>query len=294
MNRLIDWIDGGLLISDGAWGTELQARGLPAGTVPDTWNLTHPEQVESVARAYVEAGSQVILTNTFRANSIAMKSIPESDLDEINRSGVGLSKHAAADHALVFASMGPTGKMMMSGDVTSEQVSAAFAAQAHSLADAGADALLIETMSEIEEACLAVEAARRTGLPVIASFAFDSGKNKDRTMMGATPEAVAIAMVEAGASAVGANCGVGVAQSVPICQRLRAACELPIWIKPNAGLPVLEGATIHYGTSAEFFASHFAALREAGAGFLGSCCGSTPQFIRALVRARAAGHSFTA
>ena len=125
-------------------------------------------------------------------------------------------------------------------------------------------------------------------MPVIASFAFDSGKNKDRTMMGATPEAVAAAMAEAGADAVGANCGVGVEKAVSICQRLCAASDLPIWIKPNAGLPTIEGSAIRYGASAEFFASHFVALREAGAAFLGGCCGSTPEFIRALVSARRA------
>jgi methionine synthase I (cobalamin-dependent) len=172
--------------------------------------------------------------------------------------------------------------------VSGEQVTAAFAAQAQSLAAAGADALLIETMSDIEEARLAVEAVRRTGLPVIASFAFDSGKNKDRTMMGVTPEMVAAAMLEAGADAVGANCGVGVELSVPICRRLRAACELPIWIKPNAGLPTIEGTTLHYATTAEYFASHYAAIAEAGASFVGACCGSTPEFIRALVTARSA------
>jgi 5-methyltetrahydrofolate--homocysteine methyltransferase len=288
MSRLREWLAGGLMISDGAWGTQLQARGLASGTTPDTWNLTHAEQVESVARAYVEAGSQVILTNTFRANAVAMHSSTETELDAINRAGVAISKRAAGKHALVFASIGPMGKILMSGEIGGEQVTAAFAAQAQSLAGAGADALLIETMSDIEEARLAVEAARRTGLPVVASFAFDSGKNKDRTMMGATPEAVAVAMVEAGADAVGANCGVGVELSVPICKRLCAACDLPVWIKPNAGLPTIEGTAIHYATSADYFASHYAALAEAGASFVGSCCGSTPDFIRALVAARKA------
>ncbi len=287
MNRLREWLAGGLLISDGAWGTELQQRGLPPGAIPDSWNLTHPESVEAVARAYAEAGSKVILTNTFRANAIAMHSVAEADLDAINRAGVALSRRAAGQ-ARVFASIGPTGKMLISGEMSREQASAAFAAQARSLAAAGADALLIETMSDIEEARLAVEAARLTELPVVASFAFDSGKNKDRTMMGATPEAVALAMVEAGASGVGANCGVGVELAVGICRRLHAACDLPIWIKPNAGLPAMEGSTVHYATSAEFFASHFAALREAGADFLGGCCGSTPEFIRALVKVRQA------
>jgi methionine synthase I (cobalamin-dependent) len=286
-NRLREWLANGLLITDGAWGTQLQARGLPPGANPDTWNLTHPEEVEAVARAYAVAGSQVILTNTFRANAVAMKGVAEADLDAINRAGVALSRQAAGP-ALVFASIGPTGKMLLSGEMSSEEASAAFAAQSQSLAAAGADALLIETMSDIAEARLAVAAARLTGLPVIVSFAFDSGKNKDRTMMGATPEAVAVAMAEAGADAVGANCGVGVELAVPICQRLRAACDLPLWIKPNAGLPTLEGSGLRYGTTAEFFASHYTALRDAGAAFLGGCCGSTPEFIRALVTARQA------
>jgi methionine synthase I (cobalamin-dependent) len=286
MSGIRDWLSGGLLITDGAWGTELQARGLEVGLVPDTWNLTHADRVESVARAYVEAGSQIVLTNTFRANSITLHELSVEQLDAINRAGVAISKKAAGDKARVVASIGPTGKLLVSGEVTPEAVSAAFAAQAASLAAVGADALLIETMSEIEEARLAVEAAKRTGLPVIASFAFDSGKNKDRTMMGANPEAVAVAMVEAGADAVGANCGVGVELSIPICARLHAACDLPIWIKPNAGLPTVEAGAIHYHTSAEFFAAHFVALRDAGASFVGACCGSTPEFIRALVAAR--------
>lgn len=284
MNLLETWLAGGVLITDGAWGTELHARGLPSGTTPDSWNLTHPERVEEVARAYAEAGSQVILTNTFRANSIAMKDVSEAELAEINRAGVAISRRGAGS-ARVFASIGPTGKILMSGEVSTEQVSAAFAAQARTLAEAGADALLIETMSDIEEARLAVEAARPAGLPVIASFAFDSGKNKDRTMMGATPEAVAAAMEEAGAAAVGANCGVGVEYAAAICGRLHAATSLPVWIKPNAGLPTIDSGGLHYATSAELFASHFAALGEAGASFVGACCGSTPEFVRALVRA---------
>jgi methionine synthase I (cobalamin-dependent) len=287
-DSLDKWLANGVLISDGAWGTQLQARGLPAGIIPDTWNLTHPEQVEAVARAYVEAGSQVILTNSFRANAIAMHASSAADLDAINRAAVTISKKAAGARALVFASIGPAGKMLLSGEVSAEELTAAFSAQSQSLAAAGANALLIETMSDPDEARLAVRAAKAKGLPVIASFAFDSGKNKDRTMMGATPEVVASAMAEAGADGVGANCGVGVEFAVPICQRLHAACDLPIWIKPNAGLPVMEGAAIHYATTAEYFASYFAALRDAGASFVGGCCGSTPDFVRALVAARAA------
>jgi 5-methyltetrahydrofolate--homocysteine methyltransferase len=225
MSRLQEWLADGLIITDGAWGTELQARGLPAGTIPDTWNLSHPERVEAVARAYVEAGSQIILTNTFRANAVAMSGCHADDLDAINRAGVGISRQVA-EHGLVFASLGPTGKMLLAEEIDSEQVIAAFTAQSRSLAAAGADALLVETMSDIEEARLAVDAAKSTGLPVIVSFAFDSGKNKDRTMMGATPEEVAAAMAEAGADAVGANCGVGTSQKLSknYANRLSSVC----------------------------------------------------------------------
>ena len=287
MELLEGWLDGAPIITDGAWGTELQARGLPSGTKPDAWNLTHPQRVEEVARAYAQAGSEVILTNTFRANAVAMKGVSDADLDAINRAGVEISRRGAP-RARIVASIGPTGKLLLSGEISPGQMTAAFAAQANSLAAAGADALLVETMSDIEEARLAVEAARQTGLPVIASFAFDSGKNKDRTMMGATPEAVAASMTEAGAAAVGANCGVGVERAVEICKRLRAATRLPVWIKPNAGMPTVEGSALRYETSPEYFASHFAALREAGASFLGACCGSTPEFIHALVQAKRA------
>jgi methionine synthase I (cobalamin-dependent) len=290
MSRITEWLSQRPLITDGAWGTELQKLGLRIGELPDTWNLSHPESVAAIARAYAEAGSEVILTNTFRANAIAMKGTSDTQLDEINRAGVEISK-SATTNSLVFASIGPVGKLIASGEVNEEEIAVAFALQSQSLAAAGADALLIETMSDIEEARLAVGAARATGLPVIVSFAFDTGKNKERTFTGATPEKVAISMAEAGADAVGANCGVGVEQAVAICARLRAACDLPIWMKPNAGLPIMEEAVARYATTPLFFASHFAAFRDAGAAFLGSCCGSTPEFIRALVAARAQSES---
>jgi 5-methyltetrahydrofolate--homocysteine methyltransferase len=283
VHSIRNWLTKGLLITDGAWGTELQRLGLPPGTIPDTWNISYPDRVAAVARSYAETGSEVILTNTFRANAIAMHGVAAAELDEINRAGVAISRKSAGA-ALVFASIGPTGKMLVSGDITADEMSAAFAAQAGSLA--GADALVIETMSDIEEALFAVRAAKNTGLPVIASFAFDTGKNRDRTMTGARPETVAEAMVEAGADGVGANCGVGVESAVDICRRLRASCNLPIWIKPNAGLPALSGTEVRYTTSAEFFASHLVALCDAGADFIGACCGSNPEFVRTLVSAR--------
>lgn len=287
MSRLAAWLANGPLITDGAWGTQLQTLGLPLGVVPDTWNLEHPEHVESVARAYVEAGSQVILTNTFRANRITLADSGLADLVEpLNRAGVSISRRAAGSKALVFASMGPTGKMLLTDDLDPALVTSAFAEQARVLAANGADALLLETFSDLEEAKLALAGARQAGLPVVVSFAFDSGKNLDRTMMGSTPEVIAREIESAGADVVGANCGAGIERFAPVCQRLKAACSLPIWIKANAGLPEVKAGAVVYTTSAAFFAGHYSALIAAGASFLGGCCGTNPDFIRALVATR--------
>jgi len=281
---MTDWKDllgGRPVVTDGAWGTQLQAQGLDSGDCPDGWNLLYPERVAAVARAYVEAGSQVILTNTFRANRISLAASGLADrAAEINRRGVEISKFAPGH--LVFASMGPSGKLLAAGEVTAAELAEAFGAQAGALAEAGADAILVETMSELEEAAIAIAAARATGLPVAASVVFDSGKNKDRTMMGATPEQAAARLTEAGADIVGANCGRGIAGYVEICRRLHAATDRPVWIKANAGMPELVDGRAAYRTTPEEFASFVPALIEAGASFIGGCCGTTPDFIRAV------------
>lgn len=276
-----DLVSHGPVLADGAWGTELQKRGLGVGDCPDEWNLSHPDAVADVARSYCAAGARVILTNTFRANpiSLAAHGLAHRAAD-INRAGVALSR-SASPSAVVFASVGPSGKLLASGDVTEEQLFAAFLAQAEALASGGAGALLLETFSELEEALIALRAAKTAGLPVIVSFAFDSGKNKDRTMTGITPERAATALAEAGADAVGANCGVGIEQLAAVCARMRAVTRLPLWMKPNAGLPAIANGVIDYRTTAEEFASLIPLLRDAGATFLGGCCGTTPEFIRA-------------
>lgn len=280
-----EWVSGGPVLTDGAWGTELQERGLGLGECPDGWNLSHPEDVADVARCYRKAGSRVILTNTFRANPISLAAHGLADrCAEINRAGVEISKKAAGG-ALVFASMGPSGKLLVAGDVTEDELSAAFGVQARALALSGPDALLVETFSELEEATIALRTAKATGLPVIVSFAFDTGKNKDRTMTGVTPEQAAKAMTESGADAVGANCGVGIEQLVSVCRRMRAATHLPLWMKPNAGLPEVVDGAVRYRVTAEQFASSVPSLREAGATFIGGCCGTSPEFIRAAAAA---------
>jgi methionine synthase I (cobalamin-dependent) len=162
---------------------------------------------------------------------------------------------------------------------------ASFEQQARSLASGGADALVVETMTDLEEARFAIDAARATGLPVVACMVFDSGKKKDRTMMGVTPEQSAEALTKAGADVIGANCGNGIEGYIPICARLASATDRPIWIKANAGLPVLEGGEVVYRTTPDEFASQLGELIDAGASFVGGCCGTNPAFIEVL-RAR--------
>ena len=273
----------GPIVTDGGWGTQLQIRGLGTGECPDAWNLINADKVREVAALYVEAGSDVILTNTFGANRFMLERHGLADqVEAINKAGVQISKDAAGEKAKVFASMGPSGVVLMMGQVPPEELQAAFEVQAKAMADAGADGIVIETMADPDEAKLAVAAAKATGLPVVASMVFDSGADKDRTMMGTTPEQAAEILSEAGADAIGSNCGQGVAGFVNICRRLHAATDRPIWIKANAGLPeMIDGETV-YRQKPEEFAEYVPQLVEAGASMLGGCCGTTPDFIAAV------------
>jgi len=274
-------ISSGPVVTDGAWGTQLQARGLALGAFPEAWNRSHPDRVLEVAKAYVEAGSQIILTNTFSANRLRLAEAGLADcVGEINREGVRISLSAAGGRARVFASIGPTGKLLMDGSVTPDEMKAAFEEQVGALAEAGADALVVETMSDLAEAELAVGAARATGLPVVVCMVFDSGKDKDRTMMGATPEQAVAVLTAAGADVIGANCGQGINGFVLLCRRLRAATDRPIWLKPNAGLPTLVDGRATYSATPEEFASRTVELIKLGANFVGGCCGTRPDFIR--------------
>jgi methionine synthase I (cobalamin-dependent) len=281
-------ISNGPVITDGAWGTQMQARGLPIGDCPEAWNLTCPERVSEVAHAYLEAGSQVILTNTFGANRIALERYGLTEkVEEINREGIRISREAAGHQARVFASLGPTGQVLQMGYVSETDVASAYAEQAQILAAGGADALVIETMSDLAEAKIALAAAKETGLPVVACMTYGAGKDGDRTMMGVTPEKAAVELEAASADVIGANCGVGVAQMQFLCARLRAATALPLWIKPNAGLPELIGGHAVYLTTPQEFVAYGLALIHAGADFIGGCCGTSPDYIRTLNEALA-------
>ncbi len=284
MNELISTlIKNGPVITDGSWGTQLQKRGLARGECPDSWNLARPEMVEEVARMYVEAGSRIILTNTFGANRFVLGKYGMGDkTSAVNEEGVRISKKAAGSNTYVFASMGPSGKMLLTKEVTEEDLLSAFREQAEAQCRAGADGIVVETMMDINEARLAVQAAKSTGLPVVASMVFDSGKNRDRTMMGNTPEQAVEELTMAGADAIGANCGQGIRGFIPICQRMRKITGMPIWMKPNAGLPeVIDGEVVYRTTPADF-AAFIPELIHSGANFIGGCCGTNADFIRAI------------
>lgn len=269
------------VLSDGAWGTEFLRQGLDIAEPADSWNLRFPDRVAAVARSYVDAGSRVILTNTFRANRITLAA---AEIAAINQAGVEISREAAGPYAAVFASMGPSGKMLAAGEVTEAQLADVFGEQVEALAKGKPDAILIETLSDLDEARIALAAARATGLPVVASFVFDSGRNRDRTFTGVTPEQAATAMEAGGAAVVGANCGNGIDAFVPLARRMAAATRLPIWIKPNAGLPEIVDGEATYRIAPDDYARHLPDLVHAGAQFIGGCCGTNPSFIRALAR----------
>lgn len=278
-----------VLCTDGAWGTELMKLGGEAGETKDIWNLTAPDKVLQVARAYVEAGASIVLTNTFSSNryALALHAL-EGRSAEITRAGAEISRRAADDRAYVFGSIGPTGKMVSLGELSTEEAEEAFREQATALEEGGVDAIVIETQTDLEEAGAALRAClSATRLPVGVSFTFEKA---NRTIMGVTVEQAHQLARAAGASFVGANCGVGIEAYVPVA-RLFADCggELPIWIKGNAGIPQRgpDGTTVYTATP-EDFAAAVPPLLEAGARFIGGCCGSTPEHIRAIVRALAA------
>ena len=273
----------GPVLTDGAIGTQLQARGLEPGQCPDEWNLARPAEVESVQRSYVEAGSEIILTNTFRSNRLALDGAGlAAKIEPLNLAAVEIARRAVSGRAAVFGCLGPTGKMVMVGEASEEELRQVYAEQVKLLVLAGVDGFAIETMAELEEAKAAFAATRETGLPVVVSMVFDSGKDNDRTMTGVTPERAAQELTAAGADVIAANCGRGIAGYIPICQRLHSATDRPIWIKPNAGMPQLVDGKATYSTTPEEFAAFVPAVLQAGASFIGGCCGTTPDFIRAV------------
>jgi len=279
-----------VVIADGAWGTQLTERGLQPGEAPESWVLDHPDAVRDVAAAYVAAGAQIVLTDTFGGSRFKLAKVGLDDqVEEINRVATELSKDAAGDRALVVASIGPTGEFMRPlGLVTEDEMVDVFAEQVRAMAAGGADGILLETMTALGEIKAGIRAAKENfDGPVVASMTFDRGVKGYATMMGVRPEQAAEELQAAGADVVGSNCGHGIENMIEVIALMAPATDLPLWAKPNAGMPTLvDGRTVFDETPAEM-AAHFAALVEAGARVIGGCCGTTPDHIRALVEARA-------
>ncbi len=288
MQSLLERLAAGeVLISDGAMGTFLQAKGLQPGECPESWCVTHPDAVQSIAEAYIDAGADIVETNSFGGTSYKLKEFGLRDkVVEFNMAAARLAKAAMGDKGYVAASVGPTGQIVEDegGDVTEEDLYEAFKEQVVALAKGGADALCIETMSSVTEATQAIRAAKEnTSLPIICTFTFELGARGFRTMMGVDPARATQAALEAGADIVGANCGNGIHNMIEITRQIRAAAPgVPILIHANAGMPVLEhGKSVFKETPADM-AARVKELVDAGANIIGGCCGTTPEHIAAM------------
>jgi 5-methyltetrahydrofolate--homocysteine methyltransferase len=272
-----------ILVSDGAWGTELFKMGLTQGNSPEEWNLSCPEKVRKIAENYLTAGSDIILTNTFGASRFQLERHGlAGKTKEINKTGASLTREACGGKAITAGTIGPCGKLFIMGEVSQENLFEAFAEQAEALKEGGAEWIVIETMTDIGEMEIAVQAACLTDLPVVASMTYEKTPSGYHTVMGHTPEDAVTAASNAGASIIGANCGSGIDEYVELTKVLRKLTELPVWIKANAGLPELADGKPQYKMTPLSYASYIRQLLEAGVNITGGCCGTSPDYIKEI------------
>jgi 5-methyltetrahydrofolate--homocysteine methyltransferase len=279
--------NGKILISDGAWGTFLHQLGLSIGECPEIWNLTNRDKVLTIAKSYIDAGSDMILTNSFGGHPLRLEHFGfKEQAYEINETAAAISREAAGEDHFVLGSMGPSGVMLMMGEVPEEEVFDGFRLQAEALSKGGADVICIETMSALDEACLAIRAVKEaTPLEVICTFTFDKTVHGYyRTMMGVSPEDMAEAVKEAGADIIGANCGLGIEQMIEVVQAIREADKTtPVLVHANAGLPVVKEGKTLFPETPDIMSSRLSELVNAGSNIIGGCCGTGPEHIKAFV-----------
>ena len=280
---------GEVLVGDGAWGTQLMARGLPPGQAPEWFALERPEVIEEVARLYVAAGADLVTTDTFGANSfrLALHGL-DKELARVNRQAVEAVRRAVAGRALVSASVGPSGRLLEPfGDVSLPALEAAFAEQIAVLAEAGADLVCIETMSDLNEAVAAVRAAKRVApeLPVMATMTFERTPRGYFTVMGTSVAAAVAGLAAAGADVIGSNCGTGIEDMVEIARAMTRTAKLPLAFQPNAGLPDTRDGALVYHQPPQQMAARVPELLALGVAIVGGCCGTTPDHVRALRQA---------
>jgi 5-methyltetrahydrofolate--homocysteine methyltransferase len=274
---------GTVLVSDGAWGTFLHQKGLKPGECPEEWNISHTADVLSIAESYVEAGADMIETNSFGGSRFKLADYGlENRVFEFNKSAAEISRKAAGKDLFVLGSVGPTGKILIMEDVTEAELYEAFKEQSMALAAGGVDAIIIETMTDLDEARIAVKAAREnTQCEVFCTMTFDKIPGGGyRTMMGISPAEMTTVLVEAGASVVGANCGNGIADMIDIVKEIRLTnSTIPVLIHANAGKPVYIDGVTSFPESPDDMALKVSEIIEAGANIIGGCCGTTPSHI---------------
>jgi len=278
-----------VLVSDGAWGTFIQKKGLTTEESPESWNLLRPDDILEIARSYVNAGADMILTNSFGGSPPKLQPYGLSDKTyEINKAAASISKKAAGTDVFVLGSVGPTGKLLMMGEISEKEMSDGFSTQIRGLVDGGADSILIETMSDMDEARLAIRAAKSICKnEIFCTFTFTkTPADEYRTMMGTSPIEALAMMENEGVDIIGANCGNGMAGMIEIVREIRKEnASIPILVHANAGLPVLVDGESQFPESPEEMAAQISELIDTGATIIGGCCGTSPQHISRIVEA---------